>query len=374
MKILVIGRSYPTVETAMFGSFEYDQALILHNTGHDVRYFFQDTRPIYRLHKIGFYSYKDEIISSGVYIPVGHLPRPIYNSIKLKTIKKYLAPLLAEFQPDIVHIHYPSILLTDELWAYLRSKCKKIVMTEHYTKVMTQQLPKWKLQELSKTYSQSDCVLCVSEALRASVKKMCDNPNVYLMPNAVSSEICAKKGKDENKFAFVYVGRLAEVKQVNILLDAFKIVCEKDSECQLYIVGDGPKMASLKRQATRKNISARVRFFGNVTREKVGQIVSMSNFFVTATRLETFCVPVIEAWYCGLPVIVPDSIPILAYMNTENAIVFHDSNVRELAFAMCKAIKTEEKFDSEQIADNARKKFGEENIGAMLTNVYENIL
>lgn len=374
MKILVIGRSYPAVETGMFGTFEYDQALILQSTGHDVRYFFQDTRPIYRLQKFGYKTYQGDVPSSGVFIPVGHLPKKIFDYAKLETIKKYLVPILDSFQPDIVHIHYPAILLTKVVWDFLRSKCKRIVLTEHYTKVMKQTLPAWKLKELSEIYSQSDCVLCVSEALKKAVQKMCSHSNVFVVPNAVSSEIAPARQEKKQGSTFVYVGRLDAVKQVDVLLNAFYLFSKNYPSARLNIVGDGTKRNALKNQADRLHLTDRVRFYGNVTREEVGRILAKSDFFVTATRLETFCVPVIEAWYCGLPVIVPDSVPILNYMSPDNSIVFPDSNVRKLAVSMCQAVKTADRFDSEKIAAFADQQFGEASIGRMLTDVYSRVL
>ena len=377
MKVLVIGRSYPMLETGMFGTFEYDQAKVLKRAGFDVRFYFHDTRPVYRLHRLGghFSADSDGMHISGDYVPVGHMPRFLYDSLKIKAFKKSFTKVLDEFNPDIVHLHYPSIVLNSEMWDYMRGKCKKIVLTEHYTKVMTGQLPAAKLNDLSKIYAESDAVICVSEALAVSVRDIGKCDNVVVVPNVVSPDISSgeKPGSRED-CVFSYIGRIAEVKQVDKLVQAFAALCKTKASCRLNVVGEGPRQRRVKRLAKELGVAEKISFYGNVSRQRVGEILLESDYCVTATRLETFCVPIIEAWCCGIPTVVPDSIPVLQYTSADNSIVFRDSDVNSLTEAMAEAVDKRGQFDREKIMETAGNCFGEESVSRQLTTVYNSIL
>lgn len=374
MKILVVGRSYPSVETGMFGTFEYDQALVLHKAGQNVRFFFYDTRPIYRLQKAGYYTYKDEIISSGVYAPIGRIPDPLYTTIKNKLFKKYFDKVIREFQPDVVHIHYPSIILTAEMWNFIREHCKKVVLTEHFSKVMTGQLSEATMKELSRQYSQSDAVICVSGKLKEAVQRLCLGKSVDVVPNVISGEMMTSEREKNDFITFAYVGKIDKAKQVDVLIRAFSQAFSPDDKVRLNIVGSGRRKYFVKYLTRKLNIQDKVVFHGNVSRKRVGEILGESDYFVTATRLETFCVPIIEAWYCGLPVIIPDSIPILNYANDSNSLIFKDSDVEDLAKAMRASLSRVDGFDRETISIKAREIFGGESVSRQLVEIYQNIL
>ena len=359
MKVLIVGRSYPLTHIGMLGTFEYDQGLVLKQLGCDVRYFFCDTRSIIRLHKIGSYSYRDSVPSSGVYLPIGRFPEPLFSD---------------DFKPDIVHIHYPAIVLTKGIWRYIREKCDHVVITEHYSKVMTGQLSDESLKELSKQYRQSDAVICVSEKLKNAVQRLCPDKRVDVIPNVISKEMTPISKTKRDFTRFVYVGKIDDVKQVDILVRAFSQVCTMDEHCRLVIVGNGHRQRSVKRLVRDLNIQDRVTFYGNVPRKRVGEILNGCDFFVTATRLETFCVPIIEAWYCGLPVIIPDSIPILNYANEGNSLIFKDSDVKDMARAMGEAMRRTDGFDPAVISKTAAGIFGGESVGRQLMAIYQGLL
>lgn len=375
MKVLVVGRSYPSTHMGMIGTFEYDQALILARQGCDVRYFFCDTRSILRLYKVGYYSYSGAVPSSGVYLPIGRFPEPLFSMIKDRAFCSAFQKVLDDFKPDIVHIHYPALVLTRGIWSFIRERCDHIVLTEHYTRVQSGKLPESKIQELQLEYEQCDALISVSEELKNAIQKICPGKAVRVVPNVISGEIKNDiENAKENTNEFIYVGKLlVEPKQVDKLISAFGLVSQRHPNFKLNIVGDGNNKIRMKQLVKRLHLEDKVEFYGNVPRGRVGELLSQSEYFVTASRLETFCVPVVEAWYCGLPVIVPDSLPILNYTSADNAIVFKDSSVEDLAEKIGEAIEHTKQFDRSAISAKAEAIFGEESVGKQLISIYNRI-
>ena len=59
MKIWIIGRSYPTPQNKMRGSFELEQAKMLAKHGHNVTYLAVILHPIHKVKKWGYVHFED---------------------------------------------------------------------------------------------------------------------------------------------------------------------------------------------------------------------------------------------------------------------------------------------------------------------------
>ena len=372
MRILVIGRSFPEKNTGMLGVFEMDQALALKNKGNEVRYFFCDTRSIFRIQRIDKVDFEYQgIIVSGCYLPIGRLPYYLFSSIKTKVYLTHLKKVISDFMPEVIHIHYPSIVMTEAIWKYIRSLDAAIFATEHYTKIMTLQIPK-RIRNLETcVLKESDGFICVSGRLRDSVENISNiKGKVLVLPNMVSGTFNIGKVSEDKDVIFTYVGAARKVKQIDKLLEAFCILLKTRADCRLRIIGDGPEIRKIKNLACKLGIINKVNFYGNVSRNDVAILLGETDYFITASCLETFCVPVVEAWCCGIPTIISDNIPLLNYANEDNAIVYRDSDIQDMADAMYKAIKNGPMYNQKKISDEAKHYFSSETISTKLMELY----
>ena len=373
MRILVIGRSYPETYNGMLGTFELDQAQAIRNQGHEVRYFFCDTRSIFRIHKYDIVKHNyNGIVVTGCHLPIGRLPYVIYSKIKDKVFIKLLDQVVKEFKPEIIHIHYPAIVLTHNTWEHLKKIDARIVVTEHFSKVMTGQISKQKVKLLTKVVKDSYAFICVSEKLRKSVEKLTGIQNkVVVIPNMVDNSfglINIDNKSSETKFS--YIGAARKLKQIEVIVEACAIMSQKEADFKLEIVGDGPTLKHIKRKVLQLNLNDKVTFYGNVKREQVAKILKDTDYFVTASKLETFCVPIVEAWLSGIPTIIPDSIPILNYATESNSYIFKDSDSRDLSEKMMLALNNKE-FDRNKISQEAQQIFSAENVAQRIIELYQ---
>lgn len=99
---------------------------------------------------------------------------------------------------------------------------------------------------------------------------------------------------------FIYVGRLIQDKQVDLLIKAFAIVSEKNPDTELSIIGDGPESGELKKTVSDLQIR-NVNFLGEITDEELsGKWIYASEAFVMPGRLG---LSVVHSFCFGTPVI-----------------------------------------------------------------------
>jgi len=103
----------------------------------------------------------------------------------------------------------------------------------------------------------------------------------------------------------LFVGRLAKEKNVNRLLDAFKLVQEKYSLINLHIVGDGEKVSEIKAKIKNENIK-NVIMHGPILHTELYSIYQKCDIFVSTSDNESFGNTLLEAMNFGLPIVATD--------------------------------------------------------------------
>jgi glycosyltransferase involved in cell wall biosynthesis len=107
---------------------------------------------------------------------------------------------------------------------------------------------------------------------------------------------------------FIYVGRLAEEKNLDLLLKAFKVIKQNNPKAHgwgLTLVGDGPEMNHLKTLTANLQIED-VAFMGGFPWYEVPRYFASSSVAVLPSLSEPWGLVVNEAMICNLPVIVSD--------------------------------------------------------------------
>jgi glycosyltransferase involved in cell wall biosynthesis len=102
--------------------------------------------------------------------------------------------------------------------------------------------------------------------------------------------------------SFLFVGRLEEIKGVDILIKAFSEVLHHYPTAHLDIVGSGRCLESLERQAKRLGIAPQVAFHGFLASDRIGYY-QRADVCVFPSRYEPFGIVVLEAMAAGRPVI-----------------------------------------------------------------------
>ncbi|MGH7571813.1 MAG: glycosyltransferase [Gemmatimonadota bacterium] len=97
------------------------------------------------------------------------------------------------------------------------------------------------------------------------------------------------------------VARLAEQKNLSVLLDALPALRAEMPGLRLLVAGDGPLRCRLERQAARLGVSEWVSFLGH--QEDVVSVYAAMDVFVLPSRHEGFGVAFLEAMSMGVPAV-----------------------------------------------------------------------
>ncbi len=104
-----------------------------------------------------------------------------------------------------------------------------------------------------------------------------------------------KLGLTKKDYVLLFVGRLAEEKNVEFLLDVFEKLVKKNKDYKLLIVGSGPDEDKFKDISIDKRMDNNVIFTGRVPWEEVPYYYHLSDLFLTASTTETQGLTVVEA-------------------------------------------------------------------------------
>lgn len=236
---------------------------------------------------------------------------PIYNRKVMKILKGIKA--------DILHINTDFSIAQQ---AYLYAKKRPgaaLVYTYHtmyedftyyITKGYADRLSKWIIRQYSITVANK-----VNEYIVPSYKslnylrRIGINSYVNVVPTGVDlTRFLKSNANKEEKEAFLTkynipldaklmlsLGRIAEEKNIDEVLEDFKYIYDKYNDLYLIIVGDGPYKKKLEEKVDELGISDRTRFIGKVPYEEVTFYYDIADIFVSASISETQGLTYLEA-------------------------------------------------------------------------------
>lgn len=374
MKIWIIGRGYPTTSNGMWGSFELEQARLLARKGYDVSYialtlsFFdrKDPRGLRIFQNGGVKVYACSYFffpgKAGIY----------WESFEDKCWRTLLERAEKDSGlPDIIHVHYPSMISSiNEIKKY-RSRGVKLFVTEHWSRVLINTLKKHELSRLQYYAENANCFACVSEVLEKAVKKLAVvTVPIEVIPNIVSPlffEAGKIEGKDYDSFTFITVGRLVPLKQFDVVIKQFLKEFSGNENMKLRIVGSGLERRNLEGLA---GDNPQITFMGELSLADTAKEISKANALVSFSKYETFAVPIAEAWACGKPVIVSSGSGISPFVNQGNGVVVESNTFEKLGEAMRRLVEKYNNYKPEAISEFAKKHFNDNAVLKKLEKMY----
>ena len=125
--------------------------------------------------------------------------------------------------------------------------------------------------------------------------------------NADGTAVRQKHGWRADQRIILSLGRLANVKNWPLFIEAAAIILQKHPDTYFALIGDGPERDSLEKQAKKLGIADRFEFVGRVPYEDVPSYLSAGDLFAYASVTETQGLVTLEALAAGLPVIAVDA-------------------------------------------------------------------
>ncbi|MFO1402460.1 MAG: glycosyltransferase [Steroidobacteraceae bacterium] len=104
-------------------------------------------------------------------------------------------------------------------------------------------------------------------------------------------------------FDVIFVGRLAPIKRVDLLIGAIALARARLPAIRAVIVGDGPERGALEAQARALGVQDCVQFAGQ--QSQIAAWLKRARLFVMCSDTEGLSLALMEAMLCGLPALVP---------------------------------------------------------------------
>jgi glycosyltransferase involved in cell wall biosynthesis len=206
-----------------------------------------------------------------------------------------------------LHVHHTAALILCGIPARL-ARLNSLVMTEHDIK--------WR--ELAHTrgparhycrYASDITVVEPSQVdyfhteLGVSAERLHCVANGVRLSNRTLDRVRGMRQKlaiSEETFAFFYVGRLAPVKDLGTLLEAYATLAPEISQrSRLYLVGDGSERAGLEARRDALGLGDRAVFLG--ARNDVSEVLLAADAFVMSSMSEGLPMVLLEAMAAGVP-------------------------------------------------------------------------
>ncbi len=124
-------------------------------------------------------------------------------------------------------------------------------------------------------------------------------------------------------FVLIFVGRLAQEKNVEFLLDVMKDITKTKKNIKLLIVGSGPDKEKYESIVKRAKLEKNVIFTGKVPYDEIPAYYQLSDVFLTASTTETQGLTVVEAMAGGIvPLCIDDEAFHLVVVDELNGLFF----------------------------------------------------
>ena len=126
---------------------------------------------------------------------------------------------------------------------------------------------------------------------------------VYNSVDCKAIETASSGHRKRNGKQIITIGRMVRHKRMAGVITALHELSHKFPDITLVMVGDGPERVDLERLVEKLGVIQRVRFYGNIGRDKTLELLKTANVFVLNSIYEGLPHTVIEAMACSVPAV-----------------------------------------------------------------------
>ncbi|HLE77638.1 MAG TPA: glycosyltransferase [bacterium] len=186
----------------------------------------------------------------------------------------------------------------------------------HYVP-LNQTLVRWMVRRLVAGYAERcDVVVCPapsvvgllrSYGIRRPVEVVHNGIDLSMFARASAGTLRARLGIAAAAPVAIFAGRLAVEKNLDFLLQAFRLAAPIVPTARLLLVGDGADRDRLRRLAGSLDLDGRVHFAGAVPYAEIPAYYAAADLFVMSSVTEVRPLAILEAMAVGLPVLGLDA-------------------------------------------------------------------
>lgn len=380
LKILIIPSWYPNKKDPLWGNYFIKQAIALSEYAsvsmlHINRVGLKEINNLikerkndgYDKEKYPFDFYQKTIIN--------------YKAVSLNySFKKYAKCAYKAYKKLENVIGRPDIILVESaLPAGLAAKYIKekegipYIVHEHSLDVMNSPYYKDYVKEIIKC---SDGYMAVNNNIKDKIESI-SKINCKIVPNFIDcKKFDLKKNGNKDNFTLINISNFYKVKALDVLLKALNIVvnekCYKD--VFLNIVGTGDYKDYYESISRSLNLDDNVKFMGYINNDELPKILNNADVLCVSSTFETFCIPIVEAFSSGIPVITTNCTGPMEIVNKDNSIVVNIGDIESYADAIIKMKTNYNKYNKNLIKKYAYNKYDKSVVCKNIIEIAKNII
>ncbi|ODS84694.1 MAG: hypothetical protein ABS46_02900 [Cytophagaceae bacterium SCN 52-12] len=304
-------------------------------------------RAVFRVVQIGLYESSRRSMQSedagGYDYPYQLLFRESLDRISFPTRLKALLAAYREFRPDVLNItgYYD--------WAQILLMCLakaggvKVVLSsessaaDHNRSPLRETVKRWIVNRADAFFCFGTTSVEYLKRLGVPEKKITVRNAAVIDDRRIREEFLhARLTARKHSPAFIFVGRLAEEKNLKLLLEAYRRAkSQSPVPWGLMLVGDGPMKNEITDYVEKERLEG-VTITGGVSWLEVPRWLSLADVLILPSYSEPWGLVVNEALVCGLPVIVSEKCGCAGDLVEagKNGYLFDPYNADELAAHM----------------------------------------
>lgn len=237
---------------------------------------------------------------------------PLPRVLGTKAGMQHFVEKVLELKPDLVHFAGLQLEGYYVSQALRKAGVKNSIVAIHGSSSESLTLPFWKKRILEslekKTIRDTQYCYAVSEYVRSwRVAQCADNclGVAYNLPGPRKPTIPRKElrrslGISDDAVVVVSAGRIVEEKGYGLLVPILDRLDWRE-DVWFLVLGDGPYLEKLKQALSDKPYASRIKILGY--KPDVHNYLNASDIYWTGTLHETLGCSIIEAAYCGLPIV-----------------------------------------------------------------------
>lgn len=247
------------------------------------------------------WSVQEENIRNDMILGIRRIPLPPGCGKKSLAIPKKVWRTLSALSPELVVIseYNPGSVL---LAAWCRMHRIPYISWTDGTPYFERDISG--LQKVSRRYLIGNAAGFLASSTRSRENQMqygADPSRIVLSMLTIDTDGIRKRRKEFHAGKFLYVGRLDEIKGVDLLLKAFSRL--PDEQWELFIVGDGKEESKLRELCAGNHLEGRVHFEGFCEGDRLLSYYRSCDVFILPSRREVFGLVILEAMCSSMPVI-----------------------------------------------------------------------
>ena len=349
MKVLVIPSWYPDENDKLLGIYHKEYATAISNNNIDVDMLYISRIGISKIFKYPFMM-KKQIDNEKTYkvykykmLDISKISKKLQLKLYAKKLETFYKDYLKlNTKPDIIHsmVTLPS--------GYACAKLGKkynipVLVTEHSSNYYQY------FKGVNKKFGEYVLKNTTFSTVSNYMKNELNLDKCYVIPNIVDTKIFnIKKHKNNKSLNLVTISAFRIGKNLEDIIKALSLLIYERNikNVHLDIIGDGYLMSNLKEISKELNVYDYITFHGKKTKEEISKILSKNDIFIVASKLETFCIPGIEALAASLPVVSSKCKGPEEYIDRKSGELFEVGNINEMCDKIIKVSKNLDKYDS----------------------------